>query len=139
MFTRVYFNPRQCYNIDEKHVHCGCIGPWCTPYITCFTSLPKTGGTTVEVVFVGNGVRLGQYAFQNSTWIRKYKVRSSDMRNYSMNTDHIFAKCSTFHIPPATFIPKSFTIIREPFSRYFNRCTHVEIASFNTSLCCIFA
>ena len=40
MFTRVYFNSQQCYTIDEKHVHCGCIGPWCTPYITYFPTLP---------------------------------------------------------------------------------------------------
>jgi len=41
MFTCVYFNPQQCYTINEKRVHCGCIGPWCTPYITYFTSLPQ--------------------------------------------------------------------------------------------------
>ena len=32
--TRVYFNSQQCYTINEKHVHCGPMGPWCTPYIT---------------------------------------------------------------------------------------------------------
>jgi len=33
------FQFQQCYTINEKHVHCGRFGPWCTPYITYFPSL----------------------------------------------------------------------------------------------------
>ena len=41
-FTRVYFNSQQCHTINERHVHCGCIGSWCLPYITCFPTLTPT-------------------------------------------------------------------------------------------------
>ena len=79
-----------------------------------FIHIPKTGGTTVESVFVGNGVRLGQYAFDDIAYNKNIGLKLREMRNYSVQNDF---GCSMHHATPATFIPKSFTIIREPYSR----------------------
>lgn len=88
-----------------------------------FFHVPKTGGTSIESAFIGTGVCVGQFAFPNSIWLKQYSrftKRCQGFRNYTTvrDEDPSFKQCSLFHVPPKQFVPKSITVIREPFQRY---------------------
>ena len=72
---------------------------------------PKTGGTTVENAFKANyDIHVGMYAFEGKGL----------GKNAAGVYDHVpqqCARCVNWHMPPARFVPESFVIVRNPYTR----------------------
>ena len=75
-----------------------------------FIHIPKTGGTAVENIMRAEyDVKVGRFAFKPpendkaGAWEGQYKTKG--------------VPCARWHKPPKTFVPESFTLVRNPYAR----------------------
>ena len=80
-----------------------------------FIHIPKTGGTTIESVASDNGVDLGACVKQQRT--------DGDESMYYPTVGNV--QCSVHHVPPADFVPGSFCVKRNPYTRAVSQFLHV--------------
>ena len=80
-----------------------------------FIHIPKTGGTTIESVASDNGVDLGACVKQQRT--------GGDESMYYPTVGNV--QCSVHHVPPAEFVPGSFCVKRNPYTRAVSQFLHV--------------
>lgn len=68
---------------------------------------------------MGVGIRVGVYAFDRNKKYNNHLNLNQICRKYPIpkNTSEC-RMCSSFHIPPTFFVPKSITVVRDPFDRY---------------------
>ena len=116
---------------------------------TKFIHIPKTGGTSVEILLLNYGIRVGYFAWRNEKYSnvsdiydRTYPINSITEPNCS-DEDKKFKKhllyrwscgnCSSWHSLPKEFMPRTFAIVREPKARLLSQfCFTVGNKSIRT-------
>uniref|UniRef100_A0A7S1TV43 Sulfotransferase domain-containing protein n=1 Tax=Phaeomonas parva TaxID=124430 RepID=A0A7S1TV43_9STRA len=96
-----------------------------TPHDFFFVHIPKTGGTTIEILFNRIGIKVGLFKSRDERGnYNPVEVPASFAANYTEDAHSEW--CSPWHIPPShagvSFENKvSFTIVREPLARLLSQ------------------
>eukprot|EP01041_Mallomonas_annulata_P007122 gene7122-14488_t len=88
-----------------------------------FIHIPKAGGTSIEQSLMRAGIAVSRSACLNATYFKSKKLNLTveSFRLFKTLTNESLKVCSTWHIPPAGYVPRSITVVRHPIKRLLSQ------------------
>mmetsp|Transcript_561 Transcript_561/g.570 ORF Transcript_561/g.570 Transcript_561/m.570 type:complete len:282 (+) Transcript_561:313-1158(+) len=108
-------------------------------YLPSFIHIPKTGGQSIENSLLKHRILVGRYAF--GLMFRNITI-GSRRRIYPIQIDNVLENinvpsiCNFWHMPPARFVERSLTVVRDPMERLLSAYCYQylsRIQSYNPS------